>query len=310
MKGEGKRKKRMKAYLFPGQGCQQKGMGEGLFDEFRDLTRKADDILGYSIKELCLEDPEGKLAQTRYTQPAVYVVNALSYLEKTRTESPPDYVLGHSVGEYDALFASELVDFETGLRLVKKRGELMNRVEGGGMAAVMGISEDKVEEILEKNHLKNLYIANYNSSYQVCLSGLREEIERAESIFLANGANRYQILNVSGAFHTPYMEEVKMRFNQFVKNTRFGNMTIPIIANVTARPYQQEEITNNIVEQITTPVKWMESIRYLLARGVDMNNCHEINRGGIKVVKGLVIRINREAGPLDLTGEKKENRED
>jgi trans-AT polyketide synthase/acyltransferase/oxidoreductase domain-containing protein len=292
----------MKAYLFPGQGCQQKGMGEGLFDEFKDLTRKADDILGYSVKELCLEDPEGKLPQTQYTQPAVYVVNALSYLEKMRTESPPDYVLGHSVGEYDALFASEVVDFETGLKLVKERGELMGRVKGGGMAAVMGISEDRVEVILKENHLKNLYIANYNSSYQVCLSGLREEIERAESIFLANGANRYQILKVSGAFHTPFMEEVKKRFNEFVKNTRFGDMAIPIIANVTARPYKQDEIKDNLVEQITTPVKWMESIRYLLTKGVNINDFHEINRGGIKVVKGLAVRINREAGPLDLTG--------
>jgi trans-AT polyketide synthase/acyltransferase/oxidoreductase domain-containing protein len=299
----------MKAYLFPGQGSQKKGMGEELFDKFKDVTRKADEILGFSIKELCLQDPEGKLPQTQYTQPAVYVVNALSYLDRIQTGSPPDYVLGHSVGEFDALFASNGVDFETGLRLVKKRGELMNRVKGGGMAAVMGISEDRVEEILKENHLKNLYIANYNSSYQVCLSGLSEEIERAESIFLDNGANRYQILNVSAAFHTPYMEEAKRRFNEFVKNTRIGDMAIPIIANVTARPYKQDEIKDNIVEQITTPVKWMESIRYLLAKGVNINDFHEINQGGTKVVKGLAIRINREAGPLDLTGEEQENRE-
>lgn len=292
----------MKVYLFPGQGCQQKGMGEGLFDEFKDITCKADHILGYSVKELCLEDPEEKLAQTQYTQPAVYVVNALSYLKKMQTESPPDYVLGHSVGEYNALFASQVVDFETGLKLVKKRGELMSGAKGEGMAAVMGISEDRVEELLKENQLKNLYIANYNSSYQVCLSGFREEIERAESIFLDNGANRYQILNVSGAFHTPFMEEAKKRFNEFVKNIRFGDMAIPVIANVTARPYKQDEIKDNIVEQITTPVKWMESICYLLAKGVNINDFHEINRGGIKVVKGLAIRINREVGPLDLSG--------
>ena len=293
----------MKAYLFPGQGCQQRGMGEGLFAEFKDITCKADQILGYSVEELCLEDPEGKLAQTQYTQPAVYVVNALSYLEKMQTGAPPDYVLGHSVGEYDALFASEVVDFETGLKLVKMRGELMSQAKGGGMAAVMGLSEDRVMEILKENDLKKIYIANYNSSYQLCLSGLSEEIARAKPIFLNNGANRYHILKVSGAFHTPFMEEAKKRFNRYVKNTRFGDLAIPVIANVTARPYKQEEIKDNLVEQITTPVRWMESIRYLLARGVNINDFHEINQGGIKVVKGLAMRINREVGPLDLPGE-------
>lgn len=295
-----KEEKKMRAYLFPGQGSQQKGMGQDLFDEFKELTRKADEILEYSIKRLCLEDPNEQLLQTQFTQPAVYVVNALSYLKRNRTETKPAYVLGHSVGEYDALFASGLVDFETGLRLVKKRGELMAKARGGGMAAVMGLTADKVEEILKENHLENLYIANYNSSYQVVISGLKEEIARAEYIFLERGATHYRILNVSGAFHTPYMTDARKKFKKFVKMLKFGEMTIPVIANVTARPYRQEEIEKNMVEQITTPVKWMESIRYLLAKGVDINDFHEVSGVDISVVKGLAMRINHEAGPLDL----------
>ncbi|UCH94703.1 MAG: ACP S-malonyltransferase [Candidatus Aminicenantes bacterium] len=298
-----KEEKKMKAYLFPGQGSQQQGMGEDLFDEFKDLTRKADDILGYSIKTLCLENPDEQLLQTQFTQPAVYVVNALSYLKKSRAEPKPDYVLGHSVGEYDALLASGVVDFETGLKLVKKRGELMGQARGGGMAAVMGLTADQVEKILKENNFTNLYIANYNSSYQVVISGLNEEIARAESVFLDRGATHYRILNVSGAFHTPYMAEAKKKFNKFVKKFKFAEITIPIIANVTARPYQQEEIKDNIIEQITTPVKWMDSIRYLLAKGVDIDGFHEVSGIELSVVKALAIRINNEAGPLDLPKE-------
>jgi trans-AT polyketide synthase/acyltransferase/oxidoreductase domain-containing protein len=302
-----KEEKKMKAYLFPGQGSQQKGMGKELFHEFKDLTQKADEILGYSIETLCLKDPDGQLLQTQFTQPAVYVVNAFSYLKKIQAEPKPDYVLGHSVGEYDALLASGAVDFETGLKLVKKRGELMGQARGGGMAAVMGLTENQVEEIIIDNNLKNLYIANYNSSYQVVISGLKEEIVQAESIFLDRGATHYRVLNVSGAFHTPYMADAKKKFKKFVNEFEFGEITTPIIANVTARPYKQAEIKDNIIEQMTTPVKWMESIRYLMAKGLDINDFHEVSAIGLSVVKALAIRINNEAGPLDLS--KKETQE-
>jgi malonyl CoA-acyl carrier protein transacylase len=279
-------------FMFPGQGAQRKGMGEGLFDEFKELTRKADKILGYSIKELCLEDNDGRLVQTQFTQPAGYGVNALSYLKRNRTGSGPGYVLGHSVGEYNALFASGVIDFESGLRLVKKRGELMSQATGGGMAAVMGLSEDKVGEILEQNNLDNLYIANYNSPRQIVISGLKKDIEQAESLFLDLGAAHYRVLNVGGAFHTPYMADAKEKFKDFVNEFDFGRITIPIIANVTARPYKQEEIRDNMIEQITGPVRWTESIRWLLARGVDIDDMDEIGLKGLSVVKALAIRTN------------------
>ncbi len=295
-----KEEKKMKAFLFPGQGSQQKGMGEGLFDEFSELTDQADRVLGYSIKDLCLEDRHEKLVDTRYTQPAVYVVNALSYLKKIQAEDEPDFVLGHSVGEYDALFAAGVVDFRAGLELVKKRGELMAQAKGGGMAAVMGLSADQIEEILKKHRLKNLYIANYNSSFQVVLSGLKAEIVKAEPIFMENGATHYRILNVSGAFHTPYMEEAKREFAEFIKGFTFGSPHIRVISNCTARPYKPQDIMRNMIEQITNPVRWMESIRYLLAKGVTIEDFHEVSGSNISVVKALVLRINNEAGPMDL----------
>ncbi len=289
----------MKVYLFPGQGAQRKGMGAGLFDEFKDFTQKADKILGYSIKELCLEDPDGLLAQTQFTQPAVYVVNALSFFKKIQTESKPDYVLGHSVGEYNALLASGVVDFETGLALVQKRGELMSKATGGGMAAVMGLTADQVKEILEEKNLNNLYIANYNSPRQIVISGLKTDIEKAESVFLEKGATHYRVLSVSGAFHTPYMADARKKFKKYVNKFKFGEITIPIIANVTARPYPPGDIKANIIEQITTPVNWNDSIRYLLARGINIENFEEIGVEGLSVVKALAMRTANEAGPFD-----------
>lgn len=293
----------MQVFLFPGQGSQQKGMGADFFDEFGDLTREADEILGYSIKELCLEDPGGQLIKTQFTQPAVYVVNALCCLKKIQEEGRPSYILGHSVGEYNALLVSGVIDFATGLKLVKKRGELMARVHDGGMAAVMGLTGDRIEEIIRENNFKTLFIANYNSPHQVVISGLKEDIEKAEPLFFDSGATHYKILNVSGAFHTPYMEKAKKKFKKYVRKFEFSDIGIPVISNVTARPYRREAIQENIIEQITRPVNWTDSIRYLLAKGVDMDDFVEVGAGGLSIVRALAMRTAYEADPLDLSGE-------
>src|SRR5881394_3655310 len=142
----------MATHVFPGQGSQQKGMGRDLFDRFPDRLAVADKVLGYSIKELCLDDPRGVLGETQYTQPALFVVNALTYFHTVEsTGKRPCYVAGHSLGEYNALLAAEVIDFETGLLLVKKRGELMSKVKGGGMAAIVGLSESQIGSILAEN---------------------------------------------------------------------------------------------------------------------------------------------------------------
>lgn len=293
----------MLAYVFPGQGSQQKGMGGSLFDEFSDLISKADEILGYSIKELCMEDPENKLNQTQYTQSALYVVNGLSYLKKVKeTGLKPDFVAGHSLGEYDALFAAGAFDFLTGLKLVKKRGELMSQATGGGMAAIVGLEYEKVKEVLEKNNLHNIDVANFNTPTQIVVSGLKEDIEKAKTFFEAAGA-RYVVLKVSGAFHSRYMVESSKKFEEFLKDFEFSDLSIPVLSNVYARPYKNSSIKNILIEQMRSSVKWTETIRYLM--GKEVNNIEQIGPGA--VLTGMVKNILRDAEPLIVEDEVEED---
>lgn len=258
----------MKVYMFPGQGSQSKGMGGHLFDRFRELTDKADSILGYSIKELCLEDPENKLHNTQFTQPALYVVNALSYLAKIEaTGQAPHFLVGHSLGEFNALMAAGCFDFETGIRLVQKRGELMGQAANGAMAAVLNATKDEIEAALRANGLNNVYLANHNTPSQIVLSGVTGEIAKAEKLF-QDGKMRYYPLATSGAFHSAFMRDAMEQFTQFLAGFEFAEQKIPVIANVTARPYRNEAIARTLSSQIASTVRWCESIQYLLALGL------------------------------------------
>jgi trans-AT polyketide synthase, acyltransferase and oxidoreductase domains len=297
---------KMKAYVFPGQGSQVKGMGAGLFEEFSDLTQKADEVLGYSIKDLCLNDNENKLSQTVYTQPALYVVSVLSYLKKIKDgESKPNYLAGHSIGEYAALFASGALDFETGLKLVKKRGELMFRETGGQMAAVVGLTKDQVEQVLKDNGFDRIDVANMNTPNQIVLAGYGEDIQKAKSVF-TNHKNciLYTVLNVSGAFHSRYMQPAKEEFMEYLKQFTYSEMKIPVISNVYARPYKPLKIMETLSEQLVSSVQWTDSIRYLLAKGVE----DIIQVGPGRVVQGMVKNIIRDAEPLVIDEE--EEKED
>ncbi len=297
---KGRMESEMLAYVFPGQGSQQKGMGGGLFDEFKEITEAADRILGYSIKELCIEDPEQLLGNTKYTQPALYTVSVLNYLKRIRdTGVKPDFVAGHSLGEYVALFAAGVFDFETGLKIVKKRAELMSTATGGGMAAVLGLGEEQVKRILEENNLLDIDIANFNAPSQIVISGKKDDIERARSVFEGSGAKRYIVLNVSGAFHSRYMKEAAESFRGFIDSISFNQMSIPVISNKYARPYKYSEIKNTMVEQITSSVKWTETVRYLMGKGVE--NIEQIGPG--TVLTGLTATIKREAEPLYVNDE-------
>ena len=256
------------AVLFPGQGAQSKGMGRELFAAFPELTSLASQVLGYSIERMCLEDPDNLLDQTRYTQVAIYVVNALGYEHHLRQHaiSGPAFLMGHSIGEYNALLAAKVFDFETGLRLVMKRGKLMGEIEGGAMAAVLGTTPERIREIFSSSGLNDIDLANYNTPRQTVISGLAPAIERAISTLAAEQIRAVR-LRVSGAFHSRYMQDAQRAFAEYAKDFTFAEPKIPVVANATGRPYEPGSIIETLSAQIMSPVLWMNSIQYVLSQG-------------------------------------------
>lgn len=217
-------------------------------------------------------------------------MNALSYLKKIKeTGTKPDFVAGHSLGEYNALFAANDFDFETGLKSVQKRGALMSQASGGGMAAVIGLPSEKIQAILREHNLSDLHIANFNSYSQIVISGDVESIKNAESTFINAGATLYMPLKVSGAFHSPFMNKAKEEFANFLRDYSFEPPMVPIISNVTAKPYQLNEISKLLSEQMTSSVHWTQTIEYLHNQGETVID--EIGPG--KVISGLIARIKK-----------------
>ncbi len=243
----------MKTYMFPGQGSQARGMGGELFDAFPALTAKADEVLGYSIRELCLEDPRKELNKTQFTQPALFVVNALSYCRRVEENGPPDFLAGHSLGEFNALLAAECFDFETGLRLVKKRGELMSQATDGAMAAIVNATREQIEALLREKGLVNVDIANCNTPMQTVISGPAADIAACQDIFNVDRM-MYVALNTSGAFHSRLMIPAAQKFEAFLKKRKFSKPKIPVIANITAKPYPDKAVVEYLSKQIHSSV--------------------------------------------------------
>lgn len=258
----------MIAYVFPGQGSQFKGMGKTLFDEYRTLSDLADEVLGYSIRELCVQDPSQQLNHTQYTQAAIYAVSALSYVDGFEQDAQKaDFFAGHSLGEYSALFAAGVFDFATGLRLVKKRGELMAQASQGGMAAVIGLDAPQIAHILLEHGFSNIDVANFNSPSQTVLSGDSAELKVAAAVFAKHQA-KFIPLSVSAAFHSRYMRQAQHEFASYLQQVPLRAPRKPVIANVTALPHQPDALRQLLAEQITAPVRWLHSVEYLLAQGV------------------------------------------
>ncbi|MEV6566630.1 ACP S-malonyltransferase [Streptomyces kronopolitis] len=281
-------------HVFPGQGAQAKGMGREVFDRFPDLVARADAVLGYSLRELCLEDPGRNLRNTQYTQPALYVVNSLTWLAAVGEGGRlPDYVLGHSLGEFSALFAAGVYDFESGLRLVAERGRLMGQVTGGTMAAVSSVDAALVERVLRDEGCSDVDIANYNAPTQTVIAGPADSVNRALPALKAAGA-RCAPLNVSAPFHSRYMAAAAEEFGRLLDATAFAPPKIPVIANVDARPYGPGEVAATLRRQIASPVRWTDSVRLLMGQG-DFT-VRELGPG--KVLTKLIDRIRNEASPL------------
>jgi trans-AT polyketide synthase/acyltransferase/oxidoreductase domain-containing protein len=284
-----------KVTVFPGQGSQKQGMGKALFDtvpEYLELAEQIDQLLGYSLQNMCLQNPDGLLMQTQVTQPCLYLINALHYLDSKRKQPDQvDFFGGHSLGEYNALFAAGAFSLLDGLKLVIKRGELMSRAKEGGMAAVVGLSHSKIEQLISDNGFDQLEVANFNSPGQTVISGSLTQINQARAAFDHAGVRLYKPLPVSAAFHSRYMKEPAAQFRQYLATVHFNPLHTPVLSNATGQLYPQKSndsiIRHLLALQIESSVQWVKNIQCLLARGP----CEFEEVGEAKVLSRMIKDI-------------------
>lgn len=284
------------AYIFPGQGAQFVGMGKDLFDnntEAHAMFHKANNILGFNITDIMFEGTDEALKETRVTQPAIFLHSVI--LAKTLGAGfKPDMVAGHSLGEFSALVANGTLSFEDGLALVAQRAFAMQEaceIQPSTMAAVLGLEDDKVEEICKS--IEGIVVpANYNCPGQLVISGDVEAINKACEAMKEAGAKRALVLNVGGAFHSPLMEPAREKLAAAIEATKFSTPTCPIYQNVSASAVSNaDEVKKNLVAQLTAPVRWTQSVQAMVADGAT----HFTEVGPGKVLQGLVKKIHREA---------------
>ena len=281
----------MNGFLFPGQGSQTVGMGKELYESTpsaKAILDIAQEILGYDLKSLLFEGPQDKLTDTKYAQPAIYTCSAM-YLEKARIQGLDcDYAAGHSLGEYNALLAANVFDFETGLRLVAARGEAMSRMNGKGtMAAVMGICEEELAKYLNPE----VVMANLNAKTQIVISGTEEGIDAVGNKLAGIDGIKFKKLQVSAAFHSPQMEEAAEIMKQEIEKADLQAPACSVVSNVTGKPAKDlEEIKKNLISQITGQVRWCDTILTMKEAGVAM--LYEVGYGDVlkKINKTITFR--------------------
>ncbi len=283
-----------KAFLFPGQGSQYVGMAQDLYDnsvEAKEMIKTADEALGINLSYILFSGPEEQLKQTEYTQPAIFLHSVvLSSIIRTLNA---DAAAGHSLGEYSALVAAGAIQFYDAVKLVRARGVAMQKAgvqNIGTMAAVVGLQPDMLNECCAEASAEGIVqAANYNSPGQIVISGSVGGVKKAMEICKAKGAKLVKELVVSGAFHSPLMQSAKADLLNELNNTNIYDARFPVYANVTAKPsVKKDEIKNLLYEQVTSPVRWEETIQNMIKDGIE--EFYEIGPG--KVLQGLVKRIN------------------
>jgi len=293
----------MKAYVFPGQGAQFVGMGKALYENHsiaKDLFKKANNILDFDITKVMFEGPEEELRQTKVTQPAIFLHSVI--LTRIMDEDfKPDMVAGHSLGEFSALVANKVLTFEDGLRLVSKRAFAMQKaceITPSTMAAVIGLEDDVVEKICTNITNEIVVPANYNCPMQLVISGSVTGVEIACKKMKEAGAKRAMPLNVSGAFHSSLMEPARQELEKAINETKFVHGICPVYQNVTAQPVSDPEIIRqNLIAQLTMPVRWKQTIQNIMASGV--RDFTEVGPG--TVLQGLIQKIDSNTTAISIS---------